>query len=326
MSTRSGYTVALPSNSNMVKYPNNVGSLYNVVLASPLNLCGETLNDHTGWEVAMLSLHYSHTFINFLEDCRMYFVVDKPEFGDTIIDESPSHSVSLAGEVELNMDVLNIQDRLTYWVSERHAQASGRAGNELVGSFELCKKYYTNAMMLCNDIVDNFENIFFRRYQLKLLVKMQENGHITFTLSNGRKFAMYSDNPYLAKMLGLKSTIIYSPKGDARNPTRNLVVQSLATVGSETPQIKAIHALYVHANIVESQRVGDTMIPLVGYVDISGKPGDRISHSCNPPIYLPVVTPYIHTIEVRITDERGENILFPNTENVFMCLHFRKKV
>ena len=104
MSTGNGFTVALPSNSHMDKYPNNVGSLYNVVLASPLNLCGTTLNDDTGWEVAMLSLHYSHNFINFLEDCRMYFVVDKPEFGDTIIGESPSDSVSLAGEVGLDMD------------------------------------------------------------------------------------------------------------------------------------------------------------------------------------------------------------------------------
>jgi hypothetical protein len=67
------------------------------------------------------------------------------------------------------------------------------------------------------------------------------------------------------------------------------------------------------------------MVPLVGYVDINGKPGDRAAPTCNPLVYLPVAKSYIDAIRVRINDERGENVMFPDlSENAVSRLHFRK--
>jgi hypothetical protein len=95
-------------------------------------------------------------------------------------------------------------------------------------------------------------------------------------------------------------------------------------VGTEKPGLNAVHALYVYANIAEPQHVSDVMAPLVAYVDISGKPGDRTCHTCNPPIYLPVDKSYIDAIQVRITDKHGQNAIFPdNVENVVLRMHFR---
>jgi hypothetical protein len=76
---------------------------------------------------------------------------------------------------------------------------------------------------------------------------------------------------------------------------------------------------------LEPQHVDDTMAPLIGYADVNGKPGDRISHTCNPPVYLPVAKSYIDAIRVRITDEHDQNIMFPDLlENLVVRLHFRK--
>jgi hypothetical protein len=124
-------------------------------------------------------------------------------------------------------------------------------------------------------------------------------------------------------MRGLKGTVV-SPTS-SRSLEDRIEVHSIATVGTVKPSLNAVHLLYVHAHIVEPQHVRDVKVPLVGYVDIKGKPGDRICHTCNPPIYLPYGKCYIDAIRVRITDEHGENVSFPdNVENLVLRLHFRK--
>ena len=322
MSTSNGFTVTLPSNSNMDKHPANTGSLYTVALSSPLNFSGQTLNDDTRWQVAMLSLHYTHNFFNFREDCLLHFVVDKPALASIVATETASNKVVATGDQNVEWSEFLVEERITHWVAESHIGKSSR-GAELVGSFEMTKQYYPSVLALCDDIVAKFAKIFFQRYKLQLIATMRSNGCITFTLSNGGKLAMYSNKSYVSKILGLKGTVVSPPS--SRSVEDRIEVHSLATVGSVKPSLNAVHALYVHADIVEPQHVGDVMVPLVGYVDITGKPGDRTCHTCNPPIYLPVAKSYIDTIRVRITDEHGENVIFPdNVENLVLRLHFRK--
>ena len=322
MSTSSGFTVTLPSNSNMDKHPTNKGSLYTVALSSPLNFSGQTLNDDTRWQVAMLSLHYTHNFFNFLEDCLLYFVVDKPEAANTVATEAASNKVIPTGDQHVDWGEFIVEERITHWLAETHIANRSSPGAELVGSFDMAKQYYPSVAALCNDIVAKFAKIFFLRYKLKLIGTLRSNGCITFTLSNGGKLAMYTNNPYMSKILGLKGTLVSPPS--SRSAGDKIEVYSLATVGTDKPSLNAIHAFHVHADLVEPQHVGDAMAPLVGYVDIDGKPGERISHTCNPLVYLPVAKSYIDAIRVRINDERGENVTFPDLENVVMRLHFRK--
>ena len=99
----------------------------------------------------------------------------------------------------------------------------------------------------------------------------------------------------------------------------------LANVGTRIPTLNTVHALYVYADIVEYQHVGDVMAPLIAYVDVTKSPGERVGHICNPPVYLPVDKSYIDTISIRITDEHGNDIvLSDDNENVVVRLHFRK--
>jgi hypothetical protein len=128
----------------------------------------------------------------------------------------------------------------------------------------------------------------------------------------------------IGTLLGFKYTDLSLNKVDSRME-RSTVMYSLTPVGTEIPRLDALHALYVYADVVEPQHVGDVMAPLVGYADVNGKPGDRICHTSNPRVYLPVARSYIDAIRVRITDDRGDNVMFPDLlENVVLRLHFRK--
>ena len=103
------------------------------------------------------------------------------------------------------------------------------------------------------------------------------------------------------------------------------MAHSLYTLRQRLELRHQVSTLCTFSASTPTQHVGDVMAPLLGYVDIHGMPGDRISHTCNPPIYLPVHKSYIDATHVRITDEHGQNVMFPdNIANVVLRLHFRK--
>jgi hypothetical protein len=75
---------------------------------------------------------------------------------------------------------------------------------------------------------------------------------------------------------------------------------------------------------VEYQYVGDTMAPLLAYVDVAKQPGLRAGHICNSLVYLPVDKQFIDAIGIRICDEHGQDVKFSDSESVVVRLHFRK--
>jgi hypothetical protein len=91
----------------------------------------------------------------------------------------------------------------------------------------------------------------------------------------------------MGTILGLTCTELGHDKVNSRTE-RSAVMYGVATVGTDRPRMNNVHALHVYADVVEPQHVGDVMSPLIGYVNVNGKPGDRICHTCDPPIYLPV--------------------------------------
>jgi hypothetical protein len=72
----------------------------------------------------------------------------------------------------------------------------------------MCKQYYPSDLALCDDLVTKFAKIFFVRYKLQLVATARNDGDITFTLSNGGKLAMYSNKPYISKIIGLNGTVV----------------------------------------------------------------------------------------------------------------------
>jgi hypothetical protein len=236
MSTSNGFTVTLPSNSNMDKHPSNTGSLYGVTLTSPLNFSGQTLNDDTRWQVAMLSLRYTRNLFNLREDCLLHFDVDKPAVANRVTTDAASNKVVPTGDQNVDWSEFLVEERITHSAAESHI-GKGSPAAELVGSFEMtnCKLYYPSVLALCSDIAARFAKIFFLRYKLRLMATMRSNRCITFTLSNGGKLGMYSNKSYMSKILGLEGTLVCPPS--SRSADDKIEVHSLGIVGTGKPSL-----------------------------------------------------------------------------------------
>jgi hypothetical protein len=323
----------------MDAYPGNTGSHYTVKLAQPINLTGQTLNHDVRWEVAMHSIHYTHNFYNFTEpsELRVFVVMPPPESNNyketnnnvltTTVWKNNKDSVR---NTRVGLDVLD-PTLLTMHTDEAEARriyggTTGLSGHQLFGKLFLPAKHYTSLDDIRKDLVAAFERTFKPCYGLSLLsTVLPSEGTLHFDLSNGTPVAMYSTSDYLAKTLGLPTWRFPVTYSYADGTQRTEPMYRVGLIGSRTPRFGGVQALYVYTDIVEPQHVGDTMAPLLDYVDVRGTPGERICHVSNPPVYMPVDKTHIDTITIRICDEHGKDVKFPDdVENVVVRLLFRK--
>ena len=81
--------------------------------------------------------------------------------------------------------------------------------------------------------------------------------------------------------------------------------------------------LFIYCDILQSQYVGDALVPLLRIVPEEGKDGQRISKSFVRPQYVPVSRKQFETIEVNIKRDTGEPVPF-EFGRVLITLHFRQ--
>lgn len=326
----SGFTVTCPSNSNMVSHPHNVGSNFILKLPKPLRFCRQTLNEDVQWQVAMLSIHYAHNFHNLCETCMIYMVVEAPKVRNMrpgfqspecfSIGYPPSPDAP-CDEVEKSLlasyiTVPNIRTASTY---------VGLDDDGFLGKVKLPSKHYASITSICDEIVFQFNKLFSPRYNIVLQIARNRDGRLTFSLKTGQRVMMYSTSSYIGHVLGLESRIVIIP-AEVSSSGRAINLYKLENIGTRLPTLGGIQALYIYSDIVEYQVVGDTLSPLLAYVDVEKSPGERVGHICSPLVYLPVSKSDIDTIGIRICDEHGNEVNFPDdAENVVVRLHFRKR-
>jgi hypothetical protein len=84
-----------------------------------------------------------------------------------------------------------------------------------------------------------------------------------------------------------------------------------------------IEVMYIYANILEQQIVGDISAPLLRIVNIEGKYPDIIDKTFDFPHYIPVLVKDISDIEINIKNDLNEFIPFASGKAIIK-LHFRK--
>lgn len=325
----SGFTVTCPSNSNMISHPHNLGSNYTVKLPKPLCFSGQTLNEDVHWQVAMLSVHYTHNFYNFREPCTIYMVVEAPVARPANAERRQSPECFSLGtalnegekreEVDTALIRLHLAESAVVTKSTVVLEANG-----LLGKVKLPAKHYAGIAAICDEIVSQFDKIFVPRHNIQLQYVWSNDRRITFSLSNGQKLTMYTVLPYIANVLGLETMIVTLP-AEVCSSGHAIDIRLMENIGTRSPKLGGIQALYIYTDIVEYQVVGDTLAPLLAYVDVEKSPGERVGHICRPLVYLPVNKSLIDSIGIRICDEHGNEINFPDdVENVVVRLHFRK--
>jgi hypothetical protein len=89
------------------------------------------------------------------------------------------------------------------------------------------------------------------------------------------------------------------------------------------PLLKPINSIFLYSNITNYVLVGNTQTPLLGYFPVQTTWGEQGYWSFNPPYYVPVKESLIHTIEIKLCTDTGDEILFESGD-VICRLNFRR--
>ena len=100
-------------------------------------------------------------------------------------------------------------------------------------------------------------------------------------------------------------------------------VSNTSTAERQVDLEYGFHYLFIYCNLIQSQYVGDALVPLLRIVPVEGKVGERVSKSFLRPQYLPVSRKQFETVEVNIKTDTGESVPF-EFGRVLLTLHFRQ--
>ena len=105
----------------------------------------------------------------------------------------------------------------------------------------------------------------------------------------------------------------------------NVVCTSAMTRGVMPINIsRGIDAIYVYSDIVQTQLVGDTSVPLLTIVPVEGEYGKMVFREYSTPVYTNLSTNIFSTIEIYLMDSAGRYIPF-EFGKVTVLLHFTKE-
>ena len=85
-----------------------------------------------------------------------------------------------------------------------------------------------------------------------------------------------------------KVEVYFSDIGQMLGFSPNNVISSTSTAERAVDFEHSFHDLYVYCDIIQSQYVGDALVPLLRIVPVEEKDGERISKSFIRPQYVPV--------------------------------------
>ena len=95
----------------------------------------------------------------------------------------------------------------------------------------------------------------------------------------------------------------------------------------ESPHVAELHSItsiYIYCNIVQPQIVGNTMVPLLRTIPVSGNSGDVIMKTFTNIQYVPVQTKSFEDIEILLRTDTGDPVPFERGK-VISTLYFRKQ-
>ena len=95
----------------------------------------------------------------------------------------------------------------------------------------------------------------------------------------------------------------------------------------ESPYVAELHSItsiYVYCNIVQPQIVGNTMVPLLRTIPVSGNSSDLITKTFTNIQYVPVQTKSFEDIKILLRTDTGDPVPFERGK-VIVTLYLRKQ-
>ena len=191
-----------------------------------------------------------------------------------------------------------------------------------------------------NNVQGNFENRFYLRNQElagvweaviippgyyssteEVLSKMNEL--IGKRFGDDVKFTYDMLNRKVTVNLQNNAEVYFGDIGYVLGFTPGKVISKTSTAERAVDLEHGFHDLYIYCDIIQSQFVGDALVPLLRIVPVEGKEGQRINKSFIRPQYVPVSRRQFESIEVNIKRDTGEFVPF-EFGRVLLTLHFQQ--
>lgn len=87
---------------------------------------------------------------------------------------------------------------------------------------------------------------------------------------------------------------------------------------------RGLHTFFIYSDIVESQLVGDSHVPLLRTIAVTGRNGEVVSHSFDNIHYVALSRSTFQELLIHISDDTGRRVPF-QYGRVIVKLHFRRK-
>lgn len=151
-------------------------------------------------------------------------------------------------------------------------------------------------------------------------------GFVTWNSRTGR-FEVEVKHGHITMRKNLAELLGFDIYGDQKNLLAGRFYDAYFGVGQHIaknqPKIGGdIYQMYVYSDIVQSQIVGDSLVPLLRIINLEGKKEEVVNQRFRP-YYKTVGKLDFDTITIQLCDEFGEELLFKKGECI-ITLHFRK--
>ena len=125
----------------------------------------------------------------------------------------------------------------------------------------------------------------------------------------------------LTAVLGFRTTTLdYLPKDPDAPDFKVLITEANTVITME----RGLDSLYIYTDVVEPRVVGDSLVPLLRIIPVSGRHGDIVSKTFDKIHYVPVLYKEFGTIEIDIRDDTGNRVPF-EVGKVTVTLHFQRQ-
>jgi len=311
LSQNSSFYVTLPSNGSKKFFPENNTNSYKNQLAREIRVDGD-------WEVALTEIHYPQTTKSLENVGKIQILVYRFDDQGSI----KSKESDITGVEKYQVMVCPLE----YGFGNIQIKAPSNTSNGIAKSLDtfvleipIAKYSSPKAVVeVLNKVIAN---------KVEEL-KQQNSPRLGKLLEIG--FDSPQNKFYLKPQYVLVDIIYYKHDEVCRilgfsTPAKRyekLEIRSTLSLPL-SPELNIVNSLYIYTDVIENDLVGDSLVPLLRTVDISGEPGEARHEIFTRCYYKRVNRSNIPSIEIQINSETGKVVKF-ESGHVICVLHFRK--
>ncbi|RLJ22611.1 hypothetical protein DJ031_00485 [bacterium endosymbiont of Escarpia laminata] len=150
---------------------------------------------------------------------------------------------------------------------------------------------------------DNVVRLYYSLITHKITVMMMSNAILTGDM--------------LKTILGFGDTML---SGDMTKKKKETIIDAEYVVD----MTRGFESLYVYTSVIEPRIVGDSHVPLLRIVPVSGRQSDTVTMTFQKIQYIPVLCKDFDTVEIDIRDDTGRHVPFERGK-LTTTLHFRRR-